>query len=132
MFFPRAGTSHTARKPLVNAKAAREHGGTRSPRPGLQWERTRLAWDRTALSFAAFGALLIRLGHGTLHPVSLALGIGTLCSGCAVYVLGRRRCRPGVSLGDRAAAPSPRALAVVRALSVVTTVLSGVQTILSH
>jgi uncharacterized membrane protein YidH (DUF202 family) len=99
---------------------------------GLQWERTRLAWDRTALSFAAFGALLMHLGHGTLHSASLGLGIGTLCSGCAVYVLGRRRYRRGVSLSDRGAAPRRRALAVVGSLSVVTTVLSGVQTILSH
>jgi uncharacterized membrane protein YidH (DUF202 family) len=110
--------------PLVNAE---EHKVAVS---GLQWERTRLSWDRTALSFAAFGALLIRLGHGTLHPASLGLGIGTLCSGCAVYVLGRRRYRLGVSLRGRGAAPRPRALAVVGALSVVTTVLSGAQAIL--
>ena len=99
---------------------------------GLQRERTHLAWDRTALSFAVFGALLIRLEHGMSHPASLGLGIGTLCSGCAVYALGRRRYRHDVSLSGRAAAPRPRALAVVGALSVVTTVLSGAQAVLSH
>jgi uncharacterized membrane protein YidH (DUF202 family) len=112
--------------PLVSAEEHEVAG------PGLQWERTRLAWDRTALSFAAFGALLMHLGHGTLHPMSLGLGVATLCSGCAVYVLGRRRYRRGVSLSDRVVASRRRTLAVVGALSVMTTVLSGVQTVLSH
>lgn len=106
------------------------HGATSSSRPGLQWERTRLAWDRTALSFAAFGALLIRLGHGTSHLVSLGLGIGTLGSGCAVYVLGRLRYRPGGTRADRGTATSPRALAVVAALSIATAVLAGAHTLL--
>lgn len=100
--------------------------------PGLQRERTRLAWDRTALSFAAFGALLIHLGHGTLHPVSLVLGIATLCSGFAVYVLGRRRYRLGPSMGERGVTRCPKALAVVCALAVITTVLSGAQAVLSR
>lgn len=104
----------------------------RSERPGLQWERTRLSWDRTALSFAAFGALLIRLWHSTAHPAGLALGIGTLCSGCVVYMLGRRRYRIGSSRSDRGAASRTRALAVVGVISVLTTVLSGAQAISSH
>jgi uncharacterized membrane protein YidH (DUF202 family) len=108
----------------------RPERGDASP-GGLQWERTRLAWDRTALSFAAFGALQVHLGHGDLRSASLLLGLGSLCSGCAVYLLGRRRYRRGASFGG--GAPSRRrALAVVGALSVMTTVLSGVQTILSR
>jgi uncharacterized membrane protein YidH (DUF202 family) len=99
---------------------------------GLQRERTRLAWDRTALSFAAFGALLIRLGHGVSHPAGLGIGVGTLCSAYAVYVLGRRRYRRGVSSSDRSAAPHPRALAIASAISVATTVLSGADAILWH
>ncbi|GAA4501520.1 hypothetical protein GCM10023191_051670 [Actinoallomurus oryzae] len=101
-------------------------------RPGLQWERTRLAWDRTALSFAAFGALLMHLGHGGSHLASLGLGVGTLCSGWAVHVLGRRRYRRGVSLRDRGVASRRGTLAVVSVLSALTAVLSGVQTILFH
>jgi uncharacterized membrane protein YidH (DUF202 family) len=101
--------------------------------PGLQSERTRLAWDRTALSFSTFGALLVHAGHSRASPPALVFGIAVICSGFAIYVLGRRRYRRLVaSLRDGGAAPRPRALAVVGALAIVTTVLSGLEAVLPH
>jgi uncharacterized membrane protein YidH (DUF202 family) len=101
--------------------------------PGLQCERTRLAWDRTALSFSAFGALLVHSGHGLTRPAVLVLGIAVVCCGLAIYVLGRRRYRRLVTAlhgGDTA--PRPRALAVVGALTTVTAIVSGLDAVLSH
>lgn len=99
--------------------------------PGLQSERTRLAWDRTALSFSAFGALLVHSGHGTTRPAVLGLGIAVVCCGFAIYVLGRRRYRRLVaSLHDGDTAPRPRALAVVGVVATVTAVLSGLGAVL--
>lgn len=104
--------------------------------PGLQRERTRLSWDRTALSFGAYGALLVHLGHGTVHPASLALGIATLVAGTVVYVMGRKRYRLRVTpesaaSGDGDTMPCrPRALAAVTTIMVATTVLSGVEALL--
>ena len=101
--------------------------------PGLQSERTRLAWDRTALSFSTFGALLVHAGHRTTSPLSLGLGIALICSGFVIYVLGRRRYRRLVaSLRDGGAAPRPRALPVVSALAIMTTVLSGLAAVVPH
>lgn len=107
--------------------------GDRIVSAGLQHERTRLSWDRTALSFAAFGGLLTHLAHGMPHPDGLVLGVATMGAGLAVYVIGRRRYRQRVSqhMGD-ALPCRPKALAVVTAITVVTTVLAGLQAFLPH
>jgi uncharacterized membrane protein YidH (DUF202 family) len=43
--------------------------------PGMATERTVLAWSRSAISLAAAGALLVRLGLETAIPaVGLAIG----------------------------------------------------------
>ncbi|TYL46060.1 DUF202 domain-containing protein [Nocardioides sp. BGMRC 2183] len=46
--------------------------------PGLQIERTALAWRRTALSTAALGLLLVRLGFSHDQPLEVAAGAGAL------------------------------------------------------
>ena len=57
--------------------------------PGLARARTRLAWTRTALSFAAIGAVLLKL--------DLAAGFVVLALSVLVWAVGRLAGVPGTS-----------------------------------
>jgi uncharacterized membrane protein YidH (DUF202 family) len=90
--------------------------------PGRSGPRTQLAWDRSALSAAALGALLLKLGVEHDVGVEIVAGAVALLLSATLALGVRRQRLPTHETGPRAS--SGRSLAVVAVLTSSTAALT--------